>query len=71
MEELGEGLRTRKGIGMSQEEEQSTNLDPWRFQRLNHQWKNIHRLDLAHPTPTYITDVQLGLHVRLEQLEWR
>ena len=29
---------------------ESTNLDPWGFQRLNHQPKNIHRLDLGLPT---------------------
>ena len=28
---------------------ESTNLDPWGSQRLNHQPKNIHRLDLGLP----------------------
>jgi hypothetical protein len=28
---------------------ESTNLDPWVSQRLNHQPKNIHRLDLGFP----------------------
>lgn len=29
---------------------ESTNLDPWGSQSLNHQPKNIHRLDLGLPT---------------------
>ena len=29
MEELEEGLRAQKGIGTPQEDQQSTNLDPW------------------------------------------
>jgi hypothetical protein len=31
---------------------ESTNLDPWGSQRLNHQLKSIHGLDLGHPTQT-------------------
>ena len=42
------------------------NLVPWGSQRLNHQPKSIHGLDLA-PMP-YVADVQLGLHVDPEQL---
>jgi hypothetical protein len=36
----------RKSTGKPTE---STNMDPWGCQRLNHQPKNIHRLDLGFP----------------------
>jgi hypothetical protein len=50
MEEQEEGLWALKGIGALQEDQQeSTNLDPWESQRLNHQPKNIYRLDLGLP----------------------
>ena len=47
-----------------------TTPDPYRFQSLNHQPKNIHRLDLGLPAHIYVADVQLELHVGPEQLEW-
>ena len=37
--------------------------------KLNHKPKSEHRLDLALLHNTYVTDVQLGLHVGPEQLE--
>ena len=43
------------------------NRDPWSSQRLNHQSKNKHRLDLGLPH-SYVADVQLDLHVGPEQL---
>ena len=50
---------------------ESTKLDPWGFQRLNHQSQCIHRLDL-YPLPTHThthtADVQFGLHVGPKQL---
>jgi hypothetical protein len=55
-----------KGIGIPQEEQESTNLDPCGPQRLNHQPKNIHGLDLGHP---HICRRYAGLHVGPEQLE--
>ena len=59
-----------KGTGMPQEDKHaSTNLDPWGSQRLNHQPKNTHGLDLDPPC-TYVADVQLGLHMGPEPLEW-
>ena len=52
------GSWDRHSIGIPTE---SMNLVPWGSQRLNHQPKSIHGLDLA-PMP-YVADVQLGLHV--------
>ena len=40
---------------------ESTNFGPWGSQRLNHQPKNMHELDLG--PHIYVADVQLGLHV--------
>ena len=48
MEELGEGLRDLEWIGTPQEDQQ--NQLTWTFvgsQRLNHQLKSIHGLDLS------------------------
>jgi hypothetical protein len=50
MEELEEGLQALKGTGTPQEDQQSTNLHPWGSQSLNHQPKNIHRVNLGLPT---------------------
>jgi hypothetical protein len=48
MEELGEGLQVPKGIGTPHKDQQeSTNLDPWSSQRVNHQPDNIHGQDLT------------------------
>ena len=44
---------------------ESTNLDPWGSQSLNHQPKNTYGLDLGLPTFMYLLD----LHVGPEQLE--
>jgi hypothetical protein len=38
-----------KEIETPQENQQSTSLDPWGSQSLNHQLKNITRLDLGFP----------------------
>jgi hypothetical protein len=47
MEEWEEGLLALKGIETSTgRPTESTNLDPWDFQGLNHQPKNIPGLDL-------------------------
>jgi hypothetical protein len=54
MEELGEGLRALKEIETLQKDQESTNLDSWGSQSLNHQPKNIHRLDLAPPRLPHI-----------------
>jgi hypothetical protein len=74
-----------KEIGTPQEDQLTWTLGG--SQSLNHQPKNIHRLEILH-THThvyisdvcvciyiyirciYISDVQLGLHVGPEQLEW-
>jgi hypothetical protein len=67
MEKIGERTSDPKGdrnsIGRPTE---STNLDPWRSQRLSHQPKEH---TWAGPRPP-CSDVQLGLHVGPEQLEW-
>ena len=52
----------RNSIGRQTE---STNLDPWGSQSLNHQPKNTYGLDLGLPTFMYLLD----LHVGPEQLE--
>jgi hypothetical protein len=53
---------------------ESINLDTWGFQRLNHQTKIIHGLELA-PLPClpciYVADLQFGLHDNPKQLEQR
>ena len=46
---------------------ESTNLDPWGSQRLNHQPKTT--AAGPRPPPTYVTDVQHGLPVGPEQVE--
>ena len=46
---------------------ESTNLDPWVSQSLNHQPKNVHRLNLG--LLSNVGDVQLGLNVGNEKLE--
>jgi hypothetical protein len=69
MEELEEGLKTLKGIGTPQEDQQSQLIcNSWSSQRLSHQLKSIHGLDRDPHTPphskcTYVADVQLSLHV--------
>jgi hypothetical protein len=40
---------------------ESTNLDPWDSQRLNHKQRTYTGWNKAHST--YVADVQLGLHV--------
>jgi hypothetical protein len=57
-----EGDRNSKGRPT-----ESTNLDPWGSQNLNHQPKNIHRLDLG--LPTHMQQLCIGLHVGPKQLE--
>jgi hypothetical protein len=52
----------KKTIGRPTE---STNLDPWSPQSLNHQPKNKG----PRPTRTYVADLKLGLHVSPKQLE--
>ena len=61
-EELGEGLKALKVIGVSEEDQQSQLT--WTFrssQRQNHIPKSIHGLDRGRGT--YVADVQLSLHV--------
>ena len=69
MEECGEELR-EPGLGWvsgsrSPEEDLQCNLTlaQGRSQRLNHQWKRIHELDLG--SYTYSAYLQLVLHVGL------
>ena len=45
--DLEEGSQVPKGIGTPQEPTDSTTLDPWGSQSLNHQPKNIDGLDLG------------------------
>ena len=69
MEELGEGLRDPEGIASPQEDQQ--NQLTWTFggsQRLNHQPKSIHRLDLA-PHPMYVQMCSLVFMWVPQQLE--
>jgi hypothetical protein len=55
----GEGLWAPKGIDRNSTEKptESTNLDPWGSQRLNHQPKNIHGHNLPPPPAHIVTDV--------------
>jgi hypothetical protein len=51
---------------------EATNLDWLQFSETNSQTKEINRLDQPPPYPcTCVADMQLGLHVGPEQLEWR
>ena len=62
MEELGEWLRATKGRETPQKEQQSQlNWTLGGYQRLTHQPKSVHGLNLA--ISMYVADVQLGLHV--------
>ena len=64
MEEMGEGLKDSKRTGTPQEDQQSQLT--WTLggsQRLNHQRKYIHGLDLT-PTPK-IYEADMQLHVGL------
>jgi hypothetical protein len=50
-----------------------TNLETWGFQSLNQQPKSIHELDPVTISPQplpYVADIQLGLHVVPEQMDW-
>lgn len=67
MEEEEEGLWAQKRVGTLQDN--STNLDYWGCQRLNHQPKGEHTQARPRPRHTHVDDVQLGLHVGLEQLD--
>ena len=63
MKELGEGLKNSEVIGSPQEDQQSQLT--WTFgdsQRLSHQPKSIHGLDLSF-YPTYGVEMQFGYHV--------
>jgi hypothetical protein len=60
---------TSKGIGTPQESQQSTNLDPWGSQSLNHQPKNVQRA--PRPLCIYVVDVQLGPYMGPRQLNLR
>ena len=65
VEELGEGLRDPDGIGTPQEDQQSQ--PTWTLggsQRLNHQAR------MGCPC-TYVANVQFGLYVGAQQLQWR
>jgi hypothetical protein len=44
-------------------DQESTNMDPWGSQSLNHQPKDMRGLNLCVRKQTYLGDVQLGLHV--------
>ena len=57
-----------KRIGTPEEDQQSQ-LTWILGLSLNHQLKNIHWLGPM-PPRSYVADVQLGLHVGPEQLEW-
>ena len=61
MEELREGLKTLKGLTPQEDQQSQLSWLPGRSQRLNHQTKSIHRLNLG--PGTYVADVQLRLHV--------
>jgi hypothetical protein len=56
-----------EGDRNSTEDQQSTNLDPWGSQRLNHQPKEHIWAVLNPPTHTYVVDMQLP--VGSKQLE--
>jgi hypothetical protein len=69
MEDLGEELRTPKGIGTPQEDQQSqTKLDPWGLPETEPPTKEHTRAGLCMPPPPYVANVQLGLLVGPEQL---
>jgi hypothetical protein len=69
VEDLGEGLSDLKVIGTPQEDHQGQLMCAiGGSQRLNHQAKSKHGLDLDAP-PRYVEDVKLGVHVDPQQLE--
>jgi hypothetical protein len=62
MEEIGEEVKSLKGIGTPQEDQQSWLTGPSEAPRDWTQQKSIQELDLASPTPTYM-DEELGFHI--------
>ena len=69
-EELGEGLWAPKGRGTPQKEQQSQLT--WTLGALRESEPPTKEHTQAEPRPpnTYVADMQLGLHVDLEQMEW-
>ena len=67
---LMEELRVLEGIGTPQKDKQ--NQLTWTLTALRDKTtkQSIHRLYLAPPPCTYVPDVQLGLYMGPEQLEW-
>jgi hypothetical protein len=68
MEELGERLRAPKGIGISQEDQQTQLTWTLGLSEIKPPTKE-HTQAGPRPHCSHVADVQLSLHVGLEQLE--